>query len=342
MTFDSNNIIVQHISEANLRTYYVGFDFKRYRNDELTDKLMDTIVDFAFGYHTGILKQYNRRKLIEAAKSIYKIKAFQETKKIYLDDDAEIHDCELKIEDKYLKRGEFGEMLLHLILRDFFETVPLLSKIHFKDTDSATVHGFDIIHIGPDPTDPNLQTLYLGESKLYSRKDGKSGESGIDDLIEDIKHHFKMDFLMREIALITKKKDAFESIETYGDTNTIEEYQAFLTQKQYWFGIFEQVESGNKKLQDFFKSITIPLICTYQSSIFDGITDETSTEFTAAYETEVKALKLRFDDKIKAIEAETGEPVKTNLNIVLVLFPVPSKKQLVGALHHKLNAQQNA
>ena len=35
--------------------------------------------------------------------------------------------------EKYKKRGEFGELILHLILRDFFETVPLLSKIYFKD-----------------------------------------------------------------------------------------------------------------------------------------------------------------------------------------------------------------
>lgn len=150
MAFNSNNILIQNISGADLRTFHIGFDFGKYRNEEFAEKLMDTIVDFAFGYHTGILKQYNRRKLKEAAKSIYKVKGFNEVKKIYLDDNSELFDCELKIEDKYLKRGEFGEMILHLILRDNFESLPLLSKIHFKDTDSAVVHGFDIIHIGTD------------------------------------------------------------------------------------------------------------------------------------------------------------------------------------------------
>jgi hypothetical protein len=36
-------------------------------------------------------------------------------------------------QDKDLARGEFGELILHLLLRDFHDTVPLLSKIYFKD-----------------------------------------------------------------------------------------------------------------------------------------------------------------------------------------------------------------
>lgn len=32
------------------------------------------------------------------------------------------------------QRGEFGELLLHLILRDFKGTIPLISKVYFKDS----------------------------------------------------------------------------------------------------------------------------------------------------------------------------------------------------------------
>jgi hypothetical protein len=38
----------------------------------------------------------------------------------------------------------------------------------------------------------------------------------------------------------------------------------------------------------------------------------------------------------------SGEPISTNLNIVLMLFPVPSKKELVKKLHTKLYNQQNS
>jgi hypothetical protein len=73
--FGSEEVITQHISEADLKTYFVGFDYGKYRYDELTALILDVIVDFAFGFHKGILSNtYNRRLLVEAAKSIYGIK----------------------------------------------------------------------------------------------------------------------------------------------------------------------------------------------------------------------------------------------------------------------------
>lgn len=55
-------------------------------------------------------------KLTDAAKSIYKIDSFQKVKDIY-DNNGAIDD---DLEDKYLRRGEFGELILHLLLRDFY------------------------------------------------------------------------------------------------------------------------------------------------------------------------------------------------------------------------------
>lgn len=341
--FNSSGTITQHISEADIKTYFVGFDFGNYRYEALTEVLLDTIVDFAFGYHTGILKTYDRRKLKEAAKSIYKIKEYSEVKWVYIDSDSCLYDeDDQTAEEKFLKRGEFGELLLHLILRDHIKTIPLLSKLYFKDTDGVPVHGFDCVHIGPDANDNTSSSLYFGESKLYSRKDGTAGKSGINDLIEDIKDHFKKDFLSREIAFICKKKYAFIPIDEYDDDNTKSEYEAFISNKKYWFEILEKAEKGEIKLQDFLKSITVPLMCTYESKLFSNHIDEKSSEFIAEYENEVRALKKIFDSKLKDIKVESGEPIKTDLNIILLLFPIPSKKELIKTLHSKLFNQQNA
>ncbi|MFP9084234.1 Hachiman antiphage defense system protein HamA, partial [Enterococcus faecalis] len=65
-----------------------------------------------------------------------------------------------KIDNKYLRRGEFGELFLHSILKYLFNTNPLIAKIHFKDSFGHAVHGFDSIHINTDS-----MTLWLGESK---------------------------------------------------------------------------------------------------------------------------------------------------------------------------------
>ena len=162
MAFKTSEVLEHNISEAQLKTFYIGFDLGVCRMEAFSDILMDAIVDFAFGYHTGILTTYDRRKLIEAARSIYKIDSFAQAKWTYVDEGSVIEDDDLKAEDVIKKRGEFGELILHVILRDYFNTTPLVSKIFFKDTDGFTVHGFDSVHIGPDLPDCKAPSLYLG------------------------------------------------------------------------------------------------------------------------------------------------------------------------------------
>lgn len=341
--FNSQNVITEHISNADLRAYLVGFDFNIFRYDCLVEYLLDVLVDFSFGYHTGILKRYDRRKLVEAAKSIYKIsdssdrKVFEEAKKKYVDADSEYED---DVADKYLRRGEFGEIILHLILRDFIQTIPLISKIHLKDSDGMTVHGFDAVHVGDCIDDSSKRSLYLGESKLY-----KDGTSGIKALIGDIKGHFKKDVLNREFVLIGKKSDSFLKIEDYSDESTKAEYNQFLREKDYWFSEIDKIQTGQGKMQDLFQSVTIPLLCTYTSKVFENNTDETTDKFKTEYEAEINDLKSTFDNELERLKKrykDSGEPISTNLDVILMLFPVPSKKELVKRLHIKLYSQQNA
>jgi len=197
--FGSDKVITQQISDNDLKTYFVGFDIndsneKIYRWKNLINLLQKVIPEFTFGYHDGCSVDLTdiTSKLCDAAKAIYKIKEFKETGKLYLNGKY-IPDDE--IEKKYLKRGEFGELILHLLLRDFHGTIPLLSKIYFKDAYGPTVHGFDAVHIQPES-----KTLWLGESKLYI-----DGKRGMKALVSDIKEHFKEDYLETEFNIITKK-----------------------------------------------------------------------------------------------------------------------------------------
>lgn len=342
MAFGANQVLVQHISEAKLRAFYIGFDLGACRTEAFSDVLMDAIVDFAFGYHTGILEQYDRQKLKEAAKSLYRISSFNDIKWTYVDSDAVLDEDDERARDNACRRGEFGELILHVLLRDYLSTTPLLSKIYFKDADGVTVHGFDAVHIGPDLPDYKAPSLYLGESKIYYRRKGNAGEHGIKDLLDDITSHFRCDFLKRESALIAKRERSFPTLEEYDDDNTKTQYEAFLKQKKYWFDVFDGVSKGAYKIEDFLKSVTVPLVCTYQSEIFGKCATDSHPDFRAEYEAEVRNLETKFRRLIAEIEKEVGEPIKTDLNILLILFPIPSKKELIKVLHQKLYHQQNA
>jgi hypothetical protein len=52
--FNSQNVITEHISEADLRAYFVGFDFGTFRYDHLVDSILDKLVEFSFGFHKGV------------------------------------------------------------------------------------------------------------------------------------------------------------------------------------------------------------------------------------------------------------------------------------------------
>lgn len=305
--FNSEKIITHIINESELSTFLVGYDIDDngdtfYRIKPLIEKLSHVIYEFAFGFHDGENTPNTEilSKLTEAAQSIYKIDEFQKVKDIY-DNNGSIED---DLEDKYLRRGEFGELILHLLLRDFFNTIPLLSKIYFKDSFGHTVHGFDAIHI-----DEENRALWLGESKLY-----KSGKAGVKALVKDIDEHFKADYLSSEFMIVSKKLKLFDNI----------------PEKNYWLDIM----SGSSKLIDQLDSINIPLLCTYNCELFSNYKDENCQEFLDLYHKEMKEMKDYFDEN-------NNHPLKSKLNIILILFPVQDKVELVKGLHNKLSLLQN-
>ena len=95
--------------------------------------------------------------------------------------------------DKFKKRGEFGELLLHIAVRQVFGSIPAISKIYYKDSVNATVKGFDCVHIVDAPQ--SLE-LWLGEVKFY-----ESAARAITDVVKELEAHTQHDYLRREFQL---------------------------------------------------------------------------------------------------------------------------------------------
>jgi len=306
--FGAEKIITEKIAETDLTTYLVGFDIDEegksvYRLKALIELLLKAIPEFAMGYF-GNKGTYSSAEivdvLIDSAKAIYKVDVFQKVKDLY-GDGSEIED---DVADSYLRKGEFGELILHVLLRDFKNTIPLISKIYFKDSYGTAVHGFDAIHIQPD-----TKTLWLGESKIY-----KDGRAGIRALIQDIKEHIEREYMESEFAIVSRKVELFKDI----------------PERKYWLDLMDKATSLKEKLDN----IVIPLLCTYESENFSRYNDESLQEFVNAYEKEVRILKDYFDDN-------NDHSLKSKLKIVLILFPIQSKKELVSRLHKNLSKIQS-
>jgi hypothetical protein len=306
--FDKRNVILTRVSEVELESFLVDSDVDDNNNTiflfkELADVVISTIPEYVFANYANpdIPQTDVVEKLREAAKSIYKITGYDLMRKSCLENDAMAQTDLEKL--PYHKRGEFGELLLHLLLRDFHGTIPLISKAYFKDSSGIPAHGFDAVHVSQ-----NEQILWLGESKFYS-----DSKQGITELLKDIKKHFIKDYLEEQIVIIKKNLEC----------NTI-------PQRDEWISTL----NGTSKLGDRLEMINIPLLCTYPHNIYQLYSDLRSLDAITYHETNIRDLKKYFDDK-------NDHSLKDKLNIILMLFPVNSKVELVKLLHEKLWHMQN-
>ena len=306
--FDTSNIIILKINENDLMSFLLKMDVDNFGNplfplQLFTEELINVIPEYVFADYEDPSIPQNQAvaKMREAAKSIYKIEEYDLMRRVCLENDI---GAQKELEQKpYKNRGEFGELLLHFLLRDFKETIPLVSKVYFKDSAGIPAHGFDAVHISP-----NEKILWLGESKLYT-----DSKTGLLALIDDLNKHIQTDYLNDQFLIIKKNL-----------------YNNSIPQRDEWIKILSQ----SRLLKDKIQMINIPLLCTYENDIYAKIKADSSFDFDNYHELNVRDLKKYFDEK-------NTFPLKKQCNIILMLLPIESKKELVMKLHERLWHMQN-
>lgn len=97
-------------------------------------------------------------------------------------------------------RGEVGELLLFAIMRAYYVSFPVISKLYFKSATNDTVKGFDAVHFVEGTS--GLE-LWLGEAKLYA-----DAGAAIRDVIAELERHVSADYLRQEFAWVSNKMSA--------------------------------------------------------------------------------------------------------------------------------------
>jgi hypothetical protein len=174
---------------------------------------------------------------------------------------------------KYQKRGEVGELLLHVAMRQVFNTVPAIAKYYFKDAANDTVKGFDAVHVVA--TDTTLE-LWLGEVKFYS-----DIADAIADVVQELVNHTKVDYLRAEFAAITNKID---DTWPYADR-------------------LRKLLHRNVSLDEVFDSMCIPVFLTYDSPVIANHKAVT-TKFKQAFSTEITKHYATFSTKSPTMQCK--------------------------------------
>jgi len=203
--------------------------------------------------------------------------------------------------DLYDKRGEFGELLLHAVMRHEFNTEPAIAKLFFKDSRNDTVKGFDAVHV-VETGDGELE-LWLGEVKFYDNV-----SSAIRAVVEELRKHTERAYLRDEFALITNKLDP----------------QWPLTER-----LRRLLDYETATLDEIFARVRIPVLLTYDSAVVGGHTSR-SDEYLAAFKEEVLTIRERFAEK----------DLPAGFFIELILVPLKQKQKLVEELDRRLKSIQ--
>lgn len=153
-----------------------GYELKQWRAAAFADHLLESLPEFCltFSEYTHLNHESAVKLIRHAARRIYET-------------------------DKFKNRGEFGELLLHVALRQTANTLPAVSKIYYKDSANDTVKGFDAVHVVP--TDEGLE-LWLGEVKFYSNI-----TAAVRDVVNELQAHLHKDYLKGEFLAIINKID---------------------------------------------------------------------------------------------------------------------------------------
>jgi len=262
-----------------------GFERGSWRNDQLAAHIIKWLPEFALSHsERNEIGAENAVEIIQkAARLVYQT-------------------------HKYGNRGEFGEILLHIAIRQVFETIPAISKIYYKSAINKTVEGFDAVHIVRK--DDELE-LWIGETKFYNDVD-----RAISDVCKEIVAHLQTDYLRSEFILIKNKLDP-----TWASSP-----------------LLAQLLNENVSLDTIFSKACIPVLLTYNSDVVNNTKlgdqtylDNIKIELGAAFAKMRKTLGEKYSENFKS---------KLPVTVHVILVPMQEKKTLIRALDLRLKALQ--
>lgn len=234
----------------------VGYEGGEWRADQLVDHLMEWLPEFSLKHseREGLSAATAISLIRQAALTVYKTKKFK-------------------------NRGEFGELLLHVAIRQGFNSFPAISKLYYKTANNDTVKGFDAVHVVGDPTD---MALWLGEAKFYN----EIGRA-VTDVVKEIKAHCETDYLRAEFMMLKGKID-----DQHPHAQALKDLM-----------------DHRKSLDEVFKRVVIPVLLTYDSDCVNGF-NASSEAYKKAFVAEIAANHDKF--------SKAGLPEQVEIHLFLM------------------------
>ena len=312
----SSGVFILKVDEDDVNTILLNTDIDengilQYAYENFADEFSGNILEYAFVYaDIDVPRNQVTRKQREAARSLMKLHEVQTLRK-YLENDVPESQWDKKFLTWYKRKGVFGEIILHMLLKEFKNTIPLISKMYFKDSFSQEAKGFDAVHVSEDGS-----TLWLGETKFYTNWESSDKvPGGIEELVGDLKKHFIKDYFNEQFVVIRRGLES----------------QYNHPQREKWL---ERLSKAIV-LKDVFQYIRIPLLCIYE----DGL----ASQYLKAVDDAVKnsAIVKHTTTVRDYYDSLNDAPYKAQMQTLLILMPIEAKNKLIKYMLEKIWHMQN-
>lgn len=294
--YDKHKVVILKVTQADIEGLLLNHDLNddgkySYMEREFIDAVMRYLPEYAMGDEPAPTSTIDLVPYLkETANSVIKVKKIAEIRK-YIEAGTPYDQWDPDILKIYLTKGIFSELILHFLLRSIHNTIPLISKIYFKDSFAHEAHGFDSVHVSDE------NKLWLGETKFYN-----DSKRGIKALIDDLNAHFKHDYLKDQFLIINR---------ALSHKNP---------EREEWI---EKLQSATR-LEEKLEMIVVPLLCIYEDSfattIIDAINTGTNTDVLVLEH--ISAMQKYFNDNNTFVHQD-------RLQTLLIVLPVECKKRIV-------------
>ncbi|AZI54441.1 DUF1837 domain-containing protein [Epilithonimonas vandammei] len=219
---------------------------------------------------------------------------------------------------KDIGRGsEIAEILLYGIMKNYYNALPIVPKIFYKQNSQDNAKGSDSVHIVIH--DEHNFSLWLGESKFYNSIEN----ARLDVILGSVKESLTLKKLKKENSIITNVSDIkdFEEI----STDLRERILQSLSQEQ--------------SIDTIKPILNIPILLLHECDI-----TATTTQLTDEYRMQIKEHHKEraveyFKKQIDSCSTEIHQ--YSDIKFHVILFPVADKKKIVDKFISKAEIFRN-
>ena len=207
--------------------------------------------------------------------------------------------------DEIGKGSELAEIILYGIMKDYYNALPVVPKIFYKQNSQDNAKGADSVHIVIEENDDF--SIWFGEAKFYKSIE----DARLSSIIDSIGNSLKTDKLKKENSIIRNVNDI--------DTLDVEK------------GLKIKIKDSLKNTEsiDYLKpKIHIPIFILHECEVTNGTLKKTEVY-------KAKIINLHKERAVSFFKKQIKKLSKTvfkyeDIRFHLILFPVPNKDQIVN------------